>query len=161
MKKKEKLFCRFYAKSLNLHEAARKAGYRTNAEKTALKLTEREDIRKEIKRQLKKDDENNLSCISAGLKRLAFGNVSDAIKLIFAQREQIDDEFIESLDLYNVSEIKFQKSGSIEIKFADRIKALTLLSQLQNGDDTDSALPFYKALEKSAEKLDKVGYDDE
>lgn len=161
MKKKEKLFCRYYAQSLNLREAANKAGYKKNSERAAVNLTEREDIKKEIRRKLKSENENGFSCISAGLKRLAFGSVSDAMKLVFADREQLSDEFIESLDLFNVAEIKFQKTGAIEVKFADRLKALTLLSELEESDETDTALPFYKALEKSAQRLNTAEDYDE
>lgn len=157
MKKKEELFCRYFAESLNLAEAARKAGYLIKSEKTAIELTEREDIKKEIKRRLSSAADNSFASVVSGLKRLAFGGVGDAIKLIFADREQIDDEFINSLDLFNVSEIKFQKTGGIEVKFADRLKALTLLSQLSESEQTDTALPFFKALEKSAENLKKYG----
>lgn len=161
MKKKEKLFCSFYSQSLNLRSSAFNAGYRKNSEQCALKLIEREDVKKEIKKQMKSNNAGNYSDIVQGLKRLAFGSVSDAVKLVFSEREKIDDEFIESLDLFNVSEIKFQKTGSIEMKFQDRLKALSLLSELEEKDESDSALPFYKALEKSAQQLKFEGDEDE
>ena len=159
MNEKEKLFCALYAKSLDLKQAAYKAGYKRNSEKNALKLTERKDIKAEIKRLLSKESANNTSFAAAGLKRLAFGSVEDALKLIFADREQIDEEFLKGLDLFNVSKIKFQKTGAIEIEFADRLKALNLLSDLSSAEESDSALPFYKALEKSAQQLRESGFE--
>lgn len=159
MNEKEKLFCTLYAKSLDLKQAAYKAGYKRNSEKNALKLIERQDIKAQIKKLLSNQSANNISIATAGLKRLAFGSVEDALKLIFADREQIDEDFLKGLDLFNVSKIKFQKTGAIEIEFADRLKALKLLSDLSAGEDGDSALPFYKALEKSAEKLKESGFE--
>lgn len=161
MTKKEKLFCRFYALGLNLKEAAAAAGFVKGAQKTAFALLDREDVRKEIRRSFKNAGTGEDNYISAGLKRLAFGSVSDAVKLIFTDREEVTGSFLEGLDLFNVSEIKFQKTGGIEIKFADRLKALTLLSELGERGEDDSALPFYKALERGAAALNGCGETDE
>ena len=48
------------------------------------------------------------------------------------------------------SEIKMPKSGGIEIKFFDRLKALEKLKEISHSSSGDSALPFYDALERSA-----------
>jgi hypothetical protein len=44
---------------------------------------------------------------------------------------------MESLELFNVSEIKKPKGGGIEIKFFDRLKALEHLEALANGSKDD------------------------
>lgn len=157
MNEKEKLFCALYAGSLNLAEAAYRAGYKRNSEKTGLKLIERADIKEKILSHLS-EQQKQRAVVKAGLKRLAFGSAADAVRLIYADKEQVDEDFIKSLDLFNVSKIKFQKTGAIEIEFADRLKALNLLSSLSEAETEDSALPFYKALEKGARQLRESEY---
>ena len=153
MKDKEKLFCSYYASSVNKREAAFKAGYKINPEKAAMKLLERDEVRHQIKLLLNHGSEGTAKKVASGLSRLAFGSITDALKLIFADKDHINNDFVESLDLFNVSEIKFQKNGAIEIKFFDRLKALAALENMNEASEIDSAMPFYKALEKSAERI--------
>ncbi len=89
--------------------------------------------------------------VASGLRHLAFGNISDAITLLFADDETILEK-IPSLDLFNISEIKRPKGGGMEIKFFDRIKALEKLCQVAT-EKNDEPVNFYKALEESAKKL--------
>ena len=57
-----------------------------------------------------------------GYRRIAFGNISDAVKLILeSDGDRLDAE---KLDLFNVAEIKKPRGGGMEIKFFDRLKAL-------------------------------------
>lgn len=89
--------------------------------------------------------------IKQGLCDLAFGNVSDAISLLYLDDEQVLNR-LEKLNLFNVSEIKRIKGGGMEIKFFDRSKALEKLGQLTTVK-ADQGLGFFQALEKSAENL--------
>ena len=84
-----------------------------------------------------------------GFERLAFGDVTDAVRLLFA--EEINPRTLKKMDLFNVAEIKRMKGGGMEIKFADRLKALQCLEQLQPESDSGNAL--YQALEASASML--------
>ena len=86
--------------------------------------------------------------VVTGLRRIAFGSVADAMKLLFSP-EGLD---FDSLDLYCVSEIKVAKGGGMEIKFFDRIKALEKLSEQLGGGET-GASAFVDALRKGAERL--------
>lgn len=145
---KEKLFCTYYCLGRNAREAAAKSGYHF-AEKTAAKLLKR----KEILAYIKKNDKSNIKStadVSAGYYRLAFGCVSDAIGLLFL--EDFSKESIEKMDLFNVSEIKRQKGGAIEVKFFDRLKALEKLSEISTKDEK-AAVSIYSAIEKSADAL--------
>ena len=149
---KEKLFCLYFSISRNARSAAAKAGYSVFTEKSAMKLIRRKEILKEIERidssKLVSTDE-----VISGYRQLAFGSVADAVKLIYSD-ENPDRYEIENLDLFNISEIKRPKSGGIEIKFFDRMKAIEHLEALSNGNNADDcALPFYMALEKSAAAL--------
>ena len=90
----------------------------------------------------------------AGYRRLAFGSVADAVKLLFHDGgEPLDPE---TLDLFAVSDLKRPKGGGLEIKFFDRQRALERLEALVSGD-ADGALPFYRALERSAALFGEQG----
>ncbi len=62
---------------------------------------------------------------SVGYQRLAFGDISDAVSLLYMENPSRGD--LSSMDLFLVSEIKRPKDGSMEIKFFDRLKALEKL----------------------------------
>ncbi len=87
--------------------------------------------------------------MKSGYRRLAFGSCADAYKLLFSDDENSAPNF-ETLDLFNISEIKRPKNGGIEIKFFDRLKALEALGEMSADSETDKALPFYNVIEKSA-----------
>ena len=146
--KKETDFCRMYVRLRNPREAAVRAGFTTLPECRAVSLLSKKNIRKKIQ-EFEKEVLADEALISAGLQRLAFGSVSDAVKLILSADKNTSPD-IDSLDLFNVSEIKFTSGKGMEIKFFDRLKALERLSLIsQNGNDL-GALSFYEALERSA-----------
>lgn len=87
--------------------------------------------------------------VSEGLRHLAFGEIHDAVSLLFESEERILQRLPE-LDLFNVSEIKRVKGGGMEIKFFDRLKALDRLESLVSESEGATAASFYDALEKSA-----------
>lgn len=150
MKEKEKLFCRYFTDMRNLKEAALSAGYKISPEKTAQKLLSRKDICEEISR-LSGKNSAQLGEVTAGLKRLAFGSVSDAVKLMLV--ENPGDIDLDGLNLFNVSDIKKPKGGGIEIKFFDRQKALEKLMEISQAADTSGAGSFLTALERGAAAL--------
>lgn len=88
--------------------------------------------------------------VREGLRRLAFGEIHDAVLLLFADESRIMNE-LPDFNLFNVSEIKRPKGGGMEIKFFDRIKAL---EKLRDTESSSSVQPFafYRALEESAKR---------
>ena len=92
--------------------------------------------------------------IDDGLLQLAFGDVSEAVSLLYMSDEEALKK-LPKLNLFNVSEIKRPKTGGMEIKFFDRIKACEKLrerqSETQSGDSG-----FFEALEKSVENTGSV-----
>lgn len=144
---KERLFCRYYILTGNYREAAARSGH-SNPERAGLKLLSTKRIADAIASS--KSSAPAADEVVKGLKRIAFGSIADAIGLLFAEKLP---ENLDSLDLYCISEIKRPKGGGMEIKFYDRIKALEQLARLSEGFAIDSAEPFYKALEKSAQGL--------
>ncbi|MCL2509018.1 MAG: terminase small subunit [Oscillospiraceae bacterium] len=153
---KETLFCVMYAESRNGREAAARAGY-SMPQRAAVKLLEKAYIKKEIAK-ISEAKTVDMSEVCAGYRRLAFGSTADALKLLFTA-DSPGDEALERFDMFNVSEIKRKKSekeSTLEIKFFDRLKALQHLESAGGAlSPGDNALPFYEALEKSAEKITK------
>lgn len=94
----------------------------------------------------------NQGDVTEGLRRLAFGEIQDAVKLLFESEENILS-ILPRLNLFNVSEIKRQKGGGMEIKFFDRIKALERLSESIGSDERQTAVSFYDALERSTASI--------
>lgn len=90
----------------------------------------------------------------SGYRRLAFGKVSDAVKLLFA--ENVTDEELCRGDLFNVAEIKKPKDGAMEIKFFDRLKALEKLEECGT-DETRSTSDFYRAVIGGVREADEKG----
>lgn len=151
--KKERNFCYYYINTGNVKEASILSGLQSNSEQDSISLLSDEAIKEEIQ-NLYEDKKKNLlykACI--GYERLAFGNITDAVKLIYS--EKLDYKVLEEMDLFNISEIKKPKDGAMEIKFFDRIKALEKLEQVDVGQRNDIN-PFYYALEKGIESLNKT-----
>ncbi|MBQ7047014.1 MAG: terminase small subunit, partial [Oscillospiraceae bacterium] len=91
------------------------------------------------------------------LERLAFGRANDAALLVFSE-ELPSAETIDSLDLFNVSEMKRIKGGGVEIKLFDRQKAMERIYEYASGEDTVSAASnLIEALAGSgAESCDEI-----
>lgn len=92
--------------------------------------------------------------VREGLRRLAFGEIQDAVLLLFADENEIMERLPE-FNLYNISEIKRPKGGGMEIKFFDRIKALEKLRELENTAKSEP-VSFYRALEEGAKSARAV-----
>ncbi len=147
--KKEIEFCRYFANCRDARESAAKAGF-AFPERSGMRLLSRDQILSEIERITHK----NTTVTSAvdGLKRIAFGSVADAVKLML-EPEKVDPE---KLDLYMVSELKCT-DRCIEIKFYDRIKALAALLEVSETPETDSTSQFVEAIFKGASAIENTG----
>ena len=75
--------------------------------------------------------------ILEALGKIALSRPNDAIALALAPQEQ----YVPGLDLWGVSEFKMSSTGGVEVKFADRVKAVSLLLEcLSGGEDGMGAL---------------------
>lgn len=158
LSQKETAFCRAFVRTRNGREAAAAAGFLLFPEKAAQKLLAQTAVREKIA-ALEKEQTATRAELLAGYRRLAFGSVADAIRLLLASETgEVPDP--ETLDLFSVSEIKRPKGGGLEIKFFDRQKALDRLAALEC-ETADGALPFYRALERSAAAICGNGADGE
>lgn len=153
--KKEKEFCRYFISSKNSRDAASKAGF-VFPELAGIRLLEKKEIKDEISSLI--NEQERYVDAADGLRRIAFGSVSDAVKLAFSSGDMTD---LDKLDLFSVSEIKIPKGGGMELKFYDRIKALEALATM--GDNAkDNSAPFIEAIVKgSAAIKDAVRSEDD
>ena len=159
MTKREERFCCYYSSNGNVRMSAVMAGYTNNPEQAGQELLMRNDISIKVKeyRNMRLNDLQFMALL--GYERLAFGSIADCIQLLYMEKPDV--KILEGMDLYMISEIKRPKDGAMEIKFFDRIKALEKLSEAQQNSEENS-LPFYKALENSAEMFNsgEVNLDD-
>lgn len=154
---REKLFCTYYSLKQNAVEAAVKSGYGIAPEKAAMKLLRRESINSYIAALTAKNKSSHDE-VTAGLRRLAFGCINDAVSLAF--NEDFDPSALKQSDLFCVSEIKVNRGKGVEIKFFDRLKALEKLSSLIGQGEKESENSFFKAIEDGAAALQDVGTDE-
>lgn len=147
LKPREKQFCVRFVCTGNAEESARKAGYEGDcAEKGAVLMCD-ERILEEISRLLSLRRSVLGKLATAGYYRLAFGGVSDALRLLY-----MDDptgEELAKMDLFMISEIKKPKDGMLEIKFFDRLRALEKLESGAGGDLGVTGL--YEAIGRGAQ----------
>ena len=146
---REKLFCSCYVNSGDISQSAQKAGYKGEFRQEGEKLLCRSDILDEIARlsDLQKRSLSQMAMV--GYQRLAFGNIADAVELLYLDKPT--QEQLNSMDLFSVAEIKRPKDGAMEIKFFDRLKAL---EKLELGmPDSNIELPFYEAIRAGAKAV--------
>ena len=151
LKKKEIIFCHQYLKTGNPKEAALLSGYTSSPEAKAMSLLSKPEICHKIDELYKEKKKNFIYRATIGYERLAFGNISDAIRLIFSEKLNFDE--IEKMNLFNIAEIKKPRDGALEIKFFDRLRALEKLEQIDTQQSSEQNHQFYTALENSIQKL--------
>ena len=84
--------------------------------------------------------------ILQALWRVALSRPNDAVAMALDPR----DTHIDSLDLWGVSEFKVNSAGAVEVKFADRVKAIGLLLECAGGGE-DGLNALLEALEAGEE----------
>ena len=159
--KKEKQFCQHLLQTGNIREAAARTGYGSPDE--ALRLLEKAPVRaflEKLFRQAQKERKKQKFWAIAGLERIAYGSVADAVRLLQRETPPTADE-LERMDLFCISEIKYARSGTVEVKFYDRMEALEKLAALSDADPQDRVNPLFSALEKGARQLEKAGWPGE
>ncbi|MBQ3551472.1 MAG: terminase small subunit [Clostridia bacterium] len=149
LNKRETDFCRFFVACRNSREAAAKAGF-AFPERSGIRLLDKQAVIDEIDR-LSEQVRTAVSAVD-GLKRIAFGSVADAVKLVLHP----DTVEPEALDLFMVSELKCTDKG-VEVKFFDRIKALTALLQVTDSAESNETSRFVEAIFKGASAIEGLG----
>lgn len=145
--KKEMEFARLVAELGNTTEAAYKSGFTVFPGKKAEKLMRKKCVTDEIEKH--KDKLQKVNEAIVGLRRIAFGSIADPVSLATRFGEDIDTS---SLDLFSVSEIKYQIGKGVEMKFYDRLKALEKLAEIESSNENAGTLSVYEAIMKSTGK---------
>ena len=148
---KERLFCGAYARLLLPREAALEAGYPgKKAAAIAGELLCREEIRQAVGEEIRRAPHKDLlpEIVKNGLLRLIFSSAQG----------DVTAEGADLPDLFGVSEIKSGKNG-VEVKFADRLRALELLWEIAKEETPAGESPIYQALLMSAKALEAHGKD--
>ncbi len=154
LSQREKEFCRGFALCGNYKEAALDAGYAKNPEGQGRRLLCREDIAAEIQSVCKSLEQTAYCLAKIGYRRLAFGSIADAVRLLYMDSPSGED--LKNMDLFSVSEIKIPKDGAMEIKFFDRLKALEKL-ELGASSAESGAGSLFDALRTGAQALAQRG----
>lgn len=151
MREMRKRFCILYAALGDAEEAAVRAGAeRAEALGFAACCLKSRVCRRHIARLRELSDDSGT--VISGLRRLAFGSSSDAVRLVFAEEFPPPSE-LEGLDLFGVSEIKRDKGGGVEVRFFDRMKALEKLYELEKAqEDSKRADGLIEALTASVKE---------
>ena len=148
---KERLFCGAYARLLLPREAALEAGYPgKKAAAIAGELLCREEIRQAVGEEIRRAPHKDLlpEIVKNGLLRLIFSSAQGGVTA----------EGADLPALFGVSEIKSGKNG-VEVKFADRLRALELLWEIAKEETPAGESPIYQALLMSAKALEAHGKD--
>ncbi len=148
-----------YAKHRNVKEAGIAAGFEENeAYSQGMSILSRKSAKRILSALIEKLTIPGL--VKAGLERLAFGDINDAVRLVFSDEPPTERE-LSAMNLFNVSEIKRVKGGGVEIKLFDRLKALDKLWELENSADlSKSADSFLSAVIKSAGTQEETDGED-
>ena len=144
--KEDGKFCRAFLRTMDPEQAAeaakRKDGFSLLGQKTI--QARLEEMRGNVAGQIRRED------VIRKLAQLAFGSAADAIRLALAPG-QVEPE---KMDLSAVAEFKVTDKGGVEVKLADRIRALEKLCELLSGGGGQDAQELYRAL---AEGMDDEG----
>lgn len=147
LSEKEKVFCLMVAEGAPPREAAAVSGLSSSGLGAEGLL-----LRKEIKECIKKflpGGRDVYAETAAGLRHLATGSCADAVRLLIAlsagTADSLTKKELDRMDLSCISEIKLSKGGA-EIKFYDRMLALSQAVELEKERSSERAAPLYKAL---------------
>ena len=134
MVEKHRNFVQAYLQCFDAAEAARRAQCGADA-------LARPAVRRELAAQRSRGVPGREDALRR-LAQIAFGRANDCVRLVLE-----DDPPIGELDLTLLSEVKRSEKGAIEVRLADRIRALEELLQAGAADDGADAA-FFAAVEE-------------
>lgn len=129
-----KLLCGRFLELGNLKEAARESG--VSDSETARQILEQPKSRAYLRKLCASPPLPLRALVVTGLCRLAFGSANDAARLCMGD---VAAEELKSLDLFEVSELKKDRNGGVEVKFFDRQRALEKLLECAGHDESEGA----------------------
>ena len=141
----ERKFCRVFLETMD----AARAGAACGAD--GFSMLRRKTVRERLRRMRSGMEEMvTRGDVLRRLCALAFGRANDAVRLAMGTAA---GEEIESLDLSLLSEFKRGANGGVEIRLADRVKALEVLYGIlsRESENGSGAIDFLRALEETEE----------
>lgn len=134
-------FCRAYLRTMDPERAAAECGRRDGFSLLGSRTVQErlEKMRTDAASQLRRED------VLRRLAQLAFSRANDAVRLALRPGE-VDPE---GLDLSAVAEFKVTDKGGVEVKLADRVRALETLCSLLEDSGGRGAEALYRALSES------------
>ena len=101
----------------------------------------------------KREDKRGEAMRKKGVRRqieeLAQSRVNDAGRLAFLKEEELEE--LKELDLSALTEFRRSGTGTVEMKFVDRLSALRWLAE---NERDPRAKRLYEALERGAQRLE-------
>lgn len=91
----------------------------------------------------------NRKAVLREIQRLAQSRVNDAVRLAFLKEEELEE--LKELDLSALTEFRRSGTGTVEMKFVDRLSALRWLAE---NERDPRAKRLYEALERGAQRLE-------
>lgn len=148
------LFCCNYARLGDVYEAALRSGFpQEMALADGIGIINQTKYRRLISNMMQKSISPK-QIVMTGLERLAFGRANDAALLVFSEDVPTLQQ-LNSLDLFNVSEMKKVKGGGVEIKLFDRQKAMERIYEYASEENASSnAANLIKAFAGSGDEND-------
>ena len=96
-------------------------------------------------------DENKQRILN-GYEKLAFGDVSDPVRLLF--QEKVTAAGLKKMNLFNIAQIK-KKDSEVDIKFFDRLKALQCMQEMETEEPKTAEI--LTVIRQAAEALQEGG----
>lgn len=126
---RQKLFCHWFALTRDARASAARCWQSPAKQQEALVLLEQPTAQKYLAQvEAALAGEGHLSSAEDGYRKLAFGAVTDAVRLMFPAEGEVPP--IGEMDLFNVAKIS-QAKGGLEVTFFDRLEAMDRLAARQ------------------------------
>lgn len=89
------------------------------------------------------------------LKKMAFSNNNDILSALYIRNDKQEDH-IKEIDLSNISKIRMDTNGSIEMVFVDRLKVLLKLQEfIKHLSNLENENNFFNVIEQNAANYSK------
>ena len=156
---RQKLFCHWFALTRDAQGAADRCFRAPEKREEALRLLQTplaQDYLRQVEAAL--GGEGLTATAEEGYRRLAFGPVTDAVRLMFPTEDETPP--LEEMDLYNISKIS-QAKGGLEITFFDRLEALDRLAAQQKEAGLLAGILAARGITDPAEALTLLSGEEE
>ena len=154
---RQKLFCHWFALTRDARRSAARCWQSPEKQEEALTLPETAAAKRYIAEvEASMGGAGRLATAEEGYRKLAFGAITDAVRLMFPAEGETPP--IGEMDLFNIAKLS-QAKGGLEVTFFDRLAALDRLAAQQKEEDAarQDAFGFLEAVAAGAAALGEDG----